>query len=105
MGLMLRKDDPEQSGRDSRQHPARNDQITGHQSLKNNTKYLEELAAGPGWTSSGIMPHRTRRRRRLICGFPRSTGDFQRWSQTMIDGTGNYADKPSVWASEESSKS
>src|SRR5699024_11403265 len=29
--------------------------------------------------------------------------DLQRWSQTMIDATGNYADDPEVWAKGERS--
>jgi cytochrome P450 len=41
---------------------------------------------------------------RLIMGFHNaSQEDMQRWSQTMIDGTGNYADDPEVWAKSEQS--
>lgn len=36
---------------------------------------------------------------RAIMGFENATQeDMQRWSQALIDGTGNYADDPEVWA-------
>ncbi|MEZ0163656.1 cytochrome P450 [Kineococcus sp. LSe6-4] len=36
---------------------------------------------------------------RAVLGFHNATQqDLQRWSQTMIDATGNYADDPGVWA-------
>ncbi|MGV9546058.1 cytochrome P450 [Nocardia beijingensis] len=41
---------------------------------------------------------------RVIMGFHCATQqDLQRWSQTMIDGTGNYADDPEIWALAEQS--
>lgn len=41
---------------------------------------------------------------RAVLGFANATQqDLQRWSQTMIDGTGNYADDPQVWAEAERS--
>lgn len=37
-------------------------------------------------------------------GFQNATQEeLQRWSQTLIDGTGNYADDPDVWAKAERS--
>ncbi|RSZ61909.1 cytochrome P450 [Corynebacterium hylobatis] len=39
---------------------------------------------------------------RAILGFENITQeDLQRWSQALIDGTGNYADDPEVWARSE----
>ncbi|MBY4274888.1 cytochrome P450 [Rhodococcus fascians] len=36
---------------------------------------------------------------RAVLGLRNATqDDLQRWSQTLIDGTGNYADDPAVWA-------
>lgn len=41
---------------------------------------------------------------REILGFHNATQqDLQRWSQTMIDATGNYADDPQIWAKGERS--
>ncbi len=41
---------------------------------------------------------------RVILGLENATqDDLQRWSQTLIDGTGNYADDPEVWAKAERS--
>ncbi|GAA2360842.1 cytochrome P450 [Saccharopolyspora halophila] len=41
---------------------------------------------------------------RMVLGLANATHrDLQRWSQTMIDGTGNYADDPQVWAEAERS--
>jgi cytochrome P450/NADPH-dependent glutamate synthase beta subunit-like oxidoreductase/flavodoxin len=36
--------------------------------------------------------------RRMLGLYNADQSDLQRWSQTMIDATGNYADDPEVWA-------
>jgi len=102
---MLRKDNPEhQVDRDSYGATLRPGTIKKHWNgifAQNNEKYLGELLAkGPGadFVWDYAAPY-TAENLRLICGFHNATQqDMQRWSQTMIDGTGNYADDPEVWA-------
>lgn len=109
---MLRKDDPEHRvDRDSYGSTLRPGTIKNHWASifeKNNTKYLEAMAAkgaGADFVWDYAAPYAAENLR-LICGFHNSTQEeLQRWSQTMIDGTGNYADDPTVWAkSEEASR-
>lgn len=102
---MLRKDDPEHKvDRDSYGSTLRPNTIKNHWNqifVANNEKYLGEFKAkGPGadlvWDFAA--PYAAENLR-LICGFHNSSQeDLQRWSQTLIDGTGNYADDPEVWA-------
>ena len=102
---MLRKDDPEHAvERDSYGNTLRPGTIKKHWNAifaANNDTYLAELQAkGPGadfiWDYAA--PYAAENLR-LICGFHNATQqDMQRWSQTMIDGTGNYADDSEVWA-------
>lgn len=102
---MLRKDDPEHKvDRDSYGTTLRPNTIKNHWNeifRANNEKYLGELKAkGPGsdFVWDFAAPYAAENLR-LICGFHNSSQeDLQRWSQTMIDGTGNYADDPDVWA-------
>lgn len=102
---MLRKDDPEHKvDRDSYGTTLRPGTIKNHWTAifeGNNRKYLDELVAkGPGadFVWDYAAPYAAENLR-LICGFHNATQqDMQRWSQTMIDGTGNYADDPDVWA-------
>lgn len=102
---MLRKDNPEhQVDRDSYGATLRPATIKKHWNdifAANNEKYLAQLVAkGPGadFVWDYAAPY-TAENLRLICGFHNSTqADMQRWSQTLIDGTGNYADDPEVWA-------
>lgn len=107
---MLRKDNPEhQVDRDSYGATLRPGTIKKHWNgifAQNNEKYLGQLLAkGPGsdFVWDYAAPY-TAENLRLICGFHNATQqDMQRWSQTMIDGTGNYADDPEVWAKAEAS--
>lgn len=68
---------------------------------RNADRYLSELIdTGEGadliWDFAAAY---TAENLREILGFYNVThSDLQRWSQTMIDGTGNYADDPEVWA-------
>ncbi|WP_313822608.1 cytochrome P450 [Citricoccus sp.] len=102
---MLRKDDPEHKvDRDSYGTTLRPGAIKKHWNEifeSNNATYLDELVAkGPGadFVWDYAAPYAAENLR-LICGFHNATQqDMQRWSQTMIDGTGNYADDPEVWA-------
>ncbi|GAA1412708.1 cytochrome P450 [Glutamicibacter uratoxydans] len=107
---MLRKDNPEhQVDRDSYGATLRPATIKKHWNeifAANNKKYLDQLIErGPGadFVWDYAAPY-TAENLRLICGFHNSTQqDLQRWSQTLIDGTGNYADDPEVWARAEAS--
>ncbi|MGW6173852.1 cytochrome P450 [Arthrobacter sp. NPDC055138] len=107
---MLRKDDPEHDvDRKSYGNVLRPKAIKEHWNAifqTNSDKYLAQLkAAGSGadfiWDYAA--PYAAENLR-LIMGFHNaSQEDMQRWSQTMIDGTGNYADDPEVWAKSEQS--
>lgn len=69
-------------------------------------RYLGELAEkGPGadLVRDFAGPYAAECLRELL-GFHNVTQqDMQRWSQTLIDATGNYADDPDVWAAGERS--
>ncbi len=73
---------------------------------QNSRTYLTRLrAAGPGadLIREYAAPYAAENLR-LIMGFHNaSQEDMQRWSQTMINGTGNYADDAEVWAASEKS--
>ncbi|MDN6380031.1 MAG: cytochrome P450, partial [Brevibacterium aurantiacum] len=43
-------------------------------------------------------PYAAETLRRMLGLYNAEQSDLQRWSQTMIDATGNYADDPDVWA-------
>ncbi|MBU8578186.1 cytochrome P450 [Brevibacterium luteolum] len=67
---------------------------------------LEQLVEkGPGadliWDFAA--PYAAECLRRMLGLYNADQGDLQRWSQTMIDATGNYADDPDVWAAGERS--
>ncbi len=68
--------------------------------------YLDRLrAAGPGadLVTEFAAPYAAENLR-IVLGFSNaSQEDLQRWSQTLIDGTGNYGDDPDVWAAAERS--
>ncbi|MDK6274677.1 cytochrome P450 [Pseudoglutamicibacter cumminsii] len=64
-------------------------------------KQLEKLIEkGPGadliWDFAA--PFASESLRNMIGLYNATQEDLQRWSQTMIDATGNYADDPDVWA-------
>ncbi len=102
---MLRKDNPaHQVDRDAYGSTLRPGTIKKHWNAifeANNEKYLAELLdKGPGadFVWDYAAPY-TGENLRQIMGFHNATQqDMQRWSQTLIDGTGNYADDPDVWA-------
>lgn len=102
---MLRKDDPEHDvERKAWQPTLRPRAIKDHwQSVfeENTEKYLNELAEhGPGadLIPTFAAPLAAENLRRIL-GFENATQqDLQRWSQDLIDGTGNYGDNADVWA-------
>ncbi|GAB3655858.1 cytochrome P450 [Zhihengliuella somnathii] len=102
---MLRKDNPEhQTDRDSYGKTLRPGTIKQHWNAVFERNYgacLDRLRqAGPGadFVWEFAAPYAAENLR-LVMGFHNaSQEDMQRWSQTMIDGTGNYADDPEVWA-------
>ena len=68
---------------------------------RNAARYLDEFVAkGPGadlvWDFAA--PYAAENLREIIGLHNATQEDLQRWSQTMIDATGNYADDPDVWA-------
>ncbi|PXY18807.1 cytochrome P450 [Prauserella muralis] len=73
---------------------------------RNYATYAARLrAAGPGadLVAEFAAPYAAENLR-VVLGFSNATQqDLQRWSQTLIDGTGNYADDPQVWAAAERS--
>lgn len=107
---MLRKDDPEHdTERRAYGGVLRPKAIKDHWNAlfaRNYATYAARLrAAGPGadLVAEFAAPYAAENLR-MILGFANATEqDLQRWSQTLIDGTGNYADDPDVWARAERS--
>lgn len=102
---MLRRDDPEHYVERKAWQPALRpgavQRIWKSKFERNAERYLEELVArGPGadliWDFAA--PFAAESLRELIGLHNATQQDLQRWSQTMIDATGNYADDPEVWA-------
>jgi cytochrome P450 len=101
---MLRKDDPEhaiqRASYGSTLRPKTVMNVWQAIFAANGAKFLADvMAAGPGVdlikTFAGPFAAENLR---AVMGFNNVTQqDMQRWSQTMIDGTGNYADDPTIW--------
>lgn len=94
---MLRKDDPEHHGERQAWRPIFE---------LNAQRCLEQMRAkGPeGDLVWDFAAPYAAENLRAITGLHNATQeDMQRWSQTMIDATGNYADDPEVWARGEAS--
>ncbi len=102
---MLRKDDPEHQVERASLGPVLRPRAIKETWLdvfrRNADRCLTEFeAAGPGADlhRSFAAPYAAENLR-LVMGFDNVTReDLQRWSQTLIDATGNYADDPAVWA-------
>ncbi|SJN10566.1 putative cytochrome P450 hydroxylase [Leucobacter sp. 7(1)] len=101
---MLRRDDPEHYIERKAWQPALRPGVVKRvwtDVFRNNaTRYLDEfIAKGPGadlvWDFAA--PYAAENLRQLVGLYNSSQEDLQRWSQTMIDATGNYADDPEVW--------
>ncbi|WP_076692940.1 cytochrome P450 [Tersicoccus sp. Bi-70] len=107
---MLRKDDPDHAVERRAWQPVLRPSVVKKSWLpifeRNAERYLELLREkGPGadlvWDFAAPFAAENLR---AITGLHNVTQeDLQRWSQTMIDATGNYADDPAVWARGESS--
>jgi hypothetical protein len=102
---MLRKDDPEhareRASYGSSLRPKAIKETWQAIFQANAERYLADvLATGPGADLIGLFaaPYAADNLR-AVMGFDNaSQQDMQRWSQTMINGTGNYADDAEVWA-------
>lgn len=107
---MLRKDDPEHDvERKAYGGVLRPKAVKQHWTAvfeRNAATYLARLReAGPGadLVTEFAAPYAAENLR-VVLGFHNADQeDIQRWSQTLIDGTGNYADDPDVWAAAERS--
>ena len=101
---MLRKDDPEhayeRAGYGNVLKPKAIKSIWSGIFEENTRHYLDyyrSLGPGADLISEFAAPLAAENLRRII-GFENATQeDLQRWSQTLIDGTGNYSDDPEVW--------
>lgn len=107
---MLRRDDPEHYVERRAWQPALQPgvvkRVWTEMFERNAARHLDELAEkGPGadlvWDFAG--PYAADCLRDLLGFHNVSQQDMQRWSQTLIDATGNYADDPDVWAAGERS--
>ena len=102
---MLRRDDPEHYiERKAWQpvlRPGAVKRIWTRVFERNAGRYLDEMIdKGPGadliWDFAA--PYASENLREILGFHNVVQQDLQRWSQTMIDATGNYADDPAVWA-------
>jgi cytochrome P450/flavodoxin len=107
---MLRRDDPEHYPERKAWQPVLRPGVVKRTWTavfeRNAERYLDAtMAKGPDadliWDFAA--PYAAENLREIL-GFHNVTQqDLQRWSQTMIDATGNYADDPEVWAKGERS--
>lgn len=107
---MLRRDDPEHYPERKAWQPVLRPGVVKRVWTgvfeRNAQRYLDEMIEkGPGadlvWDFAA--PYAAENLREIL-GFHNATQqDLQRWSQTLIDATGNYADDPEVWAKGERS--
>lgn len=101
---MLRRDDPEHYPERKAWQPVLRPGVVKRVWTevfeRNADRYLDEMIEkGPGadliWDFAA--PYAAENLREIL-GFHNATQqDLQRWSQTLIDATGNYADDPGVW--------
>lgn len=101
---MLRRDDPEHYIERKAWQPALRPGAVKRvwtEMFRNNAdRYLDEfIAKGPGadlvWDFAA--PYAAESLRQITGLYNSTQEDLQRWSQTMIDATGNYADDPELW--------
>lgn len=101
---MLRRDDPEHYIERKAWQPALRPgavkRVWTDVFRANAERYLDEfIAKGSGadlvWDFAA--PYAAENLRQLAGLYNVTQEDLQRWSQTMIDATGNYADDPEVW--------
>ena len=107
---MLRKDDPEHHIERRAWQPALKPNAikrTWHAMFERTARrcLADFQAKGPGadlvWDFAA--PYAAESLRAVTGLHNVTSADLQRWSQTMIDATGNYADDPEVWAKGEAS--
>ncbi|HKU31385.1 MAG TPA: cytochrome P450 [Arthrobacter sp.] len=107
---MLRRDDPGHYAERKAWQPALRPGVVKKTWMplfeRNAERYLREfMDKGPGadlvWDFAA--PYAAENLRAVIGLHNATQQDLQRWSQTMIDATGNYADDPVVWAKGEAS--
>ncbi|HEY4615242.1 MAG TPA: cytochrome P450, partial [Citricoccus sp.] len=107
---MLRKDDPDHAVERRAWQPVLRPSVVKRAWRpvfeRNADRYLAELREkGPGadlvWDFAA--PYAAENLRAITGLHNVTQQDLQRWSQTMIDATGNYADDPEVWAKGEAS--
>lgn len=105
---MLRKDDPEHAAeRKSYGSVLRPRTVMNHWKghfAENFQTYLKDLIdAGPGADLVEVFagPYAAENLRNILGFDNAATTDIVRWSQALMDGTGNYADDPEVWAANE----
>ena len=68
---------------------------------RNADRYLDEMiekGSGEDLIQNFAAPYAAENLREVLGFHNVVQEDLQRWSQTMIDATGNYADDPTVWA-------
>lgn len=107
---MLRKDDPahavQRASYGSVLKPKAIKQLWYQRFEENFERFFADFVAkGPGacLVRDFAAPYAAENLR-VVMGFENATHeDMLRWSQTMINGTGNYADDPAVWALAETS--
>lgn len=102
---MLRRDDPEHYPERKAWQPVLRPGVVKRTWTsvfeRNADRYLDEMIAkGPGadivWDFAA--PYSAENLREILGFHNVHQEDLQRWSQTLIDATGNYADDPEVWA-------
>ncbi|WP_230011247.1 cytochrome P450, partial [Microbacterium sp. Bi128] len=102
---MLRRDDPEHYPERKAWQPVLRPGVVKRTWTsvfeRNADRYLDEMIAkGPGadivWDFAA--PYAAENLREILGFHNVHQEDLQRWSQTLIDATGNYADDPEVWA-------
>jgi cytochrome P450/flavodoxin len=102
---MLRRDDPEHYPERKAWQPVLRPGVVKRTWTsvfeRNADRYLDEMIAkGPGadviWDFAA--PYAAENLREILGFHNVHQEDLQRWSQTLIDATGNYADDPVVWA-------
>ncbi|EKU49187.1 cytochrome P450 [Brevibacterium casei] len=107
---MLRRDDPEHYAQRRAWQPVLKPGYVKRIWTKMYREVAEDLLAkliekGPGsdliWDFAA--PYAAETLRRMIGLYNVGQEDMQRWSQTLIDGVGNYSDDPVVWAKAERS--
>ncbi|MGO3153885.1 MAG: cytochrome P450 [Galactobacter sp.] len=107
---MLRKDDPDHQVERRSWQPVLRPSVVKRTWLPvfeaNAEKYLKRFREmGPGhdvvWDFAA--PYAAENLRAVIGLHNATAADLQRWSQTLIDATGNYANDPDVWAKGEAS--